>query len=250
MLSNPVFRDGRASLRRAVVAGIITDMPATEPAFVVERFAAAGDRLEVAGHWRGLRGRRFVRPVLWLHRGDDRRRLVAVLDHKPWAADDGEPWIAAFAWNGGKLDAERAELEVGTRAGRRAAGAGAQRRTDDREPRPARPRAPVGARPSRASSSRAPRRSATAPATRPSRRAPTASGWSTTSTASASSALAAAEQATTRARDAEAALDLAQRQLAAARASHAELEERLAAAESDRADRAAGTAERERWRPS
>src|SRR5262245_39556947 len=91
----------------------VTDRTATDPAFVVERFAADGDRLEVAGHWHGLRGLRFVRPVLWLHRGDSRRRLVAVLDHKPWAADDGEPWVAAFAWDGGELDVERAELEVG-----------------------------------------------------------------------------------------------------------------------------------------
>ncbi len=80
---------------------------------MVERFGPAGDRLEVAGHWHGLRGRRFVRPVLWLYRGDGRRRLVAVLDHKPWAADDGDPWLAAFAWDGGALDADRAELEVG-----------------------------------------------------------------------------------------------------------------------------------------
>jgi chromosome segregation ATPase len=91
----------------------ITDSRATDPAFVVERFAAAGDRLEVAGHWRGLRGRRFVRPVLWLHNEESRRRLVAVLDHKPWAADEGAPWLAAFPWDGGELVAERAELEVG-----------------------------------------------------------------------------------------------------------------------------------------
>jgi hypothetical protein len=91
----------------------LTDTAVTDPGFVVERFGPAGDRLEVAGHWHGLRGRRFVRPVLWLHRGDTRRRLVAVLDHKPWAADDGDPWLAAFAWDGGPLDADRAELEVG-----------------------------------------------------------------------------------------------------------------------------------------
>ena len=59
----------------------LTDMAVTDPSFVVERFGPAGDRIEVAGHWHGLRGRRFVRPVLWLHRGDSRRRLVAVLDH-------------------------------------------------------------------------------------------------------------------------------------------------------------------------
>jgi hypothetical protein len=54
-----------------------------------------------------------VRPVLWLHRGDARRRMVAVLDHKPWAADDGDPWMAAFAWDGGALHADKAELDVG-----------------------------------------------------------------------------------------------------------------------------------------
>ena len=91
----------------------LIDSTGTDPAFVVERFGTAGDRLEVAGHWRGLRGRRFVRPVLWLHQGESRQRLVAVLDHKPWAADDGEPWLAAFKWDGRKLEAERAELEVG-----------------------------------------------------------------------------------------------------------------------------------------
>jgi chromosome segregation ATPase len=96
------------------VAGTIADITATEPSFTVERFEPVGERLEVAGHWSGLRGRRFVRPVLWLHNGESRRRLVAVLDHKPWAVEEGDAWIAAFAWKGGKLDADRAELELGT----------------------------------------------------------------------------------------------------------------------------------------
>ena len=91
----------------------ITDTTATEPAFVVERFSVSDGRVEVAGHWRDVRGRRFVRPVLWLQKGESRQRLMAVLDHKPWAADDGEPWLAAFKWEGGKLDVDRAELEVG-----------------------------------------------------------------------------------------------------------------------------------------
>jgi hypothetical protein len=95
------------------LGAIITDTTVTEPAFVVERFGPKGDRIEVAGHWHGLRGRRIVRPVLWLHRGDARRRMVAVLDHKPWAADDGDPWMAAFAWDGGALHADKAELDVG-----------------------------------------------------------------------------------------------------------------------------------------
>jgi hypothetical protein len=96
------------------VAGTIADTTGLEPSFTVERFEPVGERLEVAGHWRDLRGRRFVRPVLWLHNGDSRRRLVAVLDHKPWAADEGDAWLAAFVWAGGKLVADRAELEVGS----------------------------------------------------------------------------------------------------------------------------------------
>src|SRR3954451_25201219 len=76
------------------VAGTIADITATEPSFTVDRFEPVGERLEVAGHWRGLRGRRLVRPVLWLHSGDSRRRLVAVLDHKPWAVEEGDAWIA------------------------------------------------------------------------------------------------------------------------------------------------------------
>jgi hypothetical protein len=90
----------------------IADLTAAEPSFTVERFEPVGERLEVTGHWEGVRGRRFVRPVLWLHAGESRRRLIAVLDHKPWAADDGDAWVAAFAWSGGKIEADRAELEV------------------------------------------------------------------------------------------------------------------------------------------
>jgi len=66
----------------------------------VERIAASGpDRLEVAGRWFGVRGRRFVRPTLIIRRDGTERevRALAELEHKPWAAQDGEPWIAAFA---------------------------------------------------------------------------------------------------------------------------------------------------------
>ncbi|MEY2535492.1 MAG: hypothetical protein QOF29_3402, partial [bacterium] len=82
-------------------------------AFEVERFEwTARDRLEVAGRWFGLRGHRFMRPSLVVDAGDDRRRLLALLEHKPWAADDGEPWVAAFAWEGEPLDLAGAELAV------------------------------------------------------------------------------------------------------------------------------------------
>ena len=82
--------------------------------FEVERFEwVDGDRLEVTGRWYGLRGHRFVRPVLVVQGTDDeQRRLLAVLDHKPWAAEDGDEWIAAFPWEGEPLELTSAELAV------------------------------------------------------------------------------------------------------------------------------------------
>ena len=84
-------------------------------AFEVEHFDFVGDdRLEVSGRWFGVRGRRFVRPVLIIDVAGERRRLVALLDHKPWHAADGEPWVAAFSWEGPREAAGTAELEVGS----------------------------------------------------------------------------------------------------------------------------------------
>jgi hypothetical protein len=65
--------------------------------FEVERFEPRGrDQLVLSGRWFGLRGRRFVRPTLTLGNGDSRQRALADLEHKPWAAEDGELWEAAF----------------------------------------------------------------------------------------------------------------------------------------------------------
>ena len=65
--------------------------------FEVERFESrGGDQLVLSGRWFGLRGRRFVRPTLTLGSGDSRQRALADLEHKPWAAEDGELWEAAF----------------------------------------------------------------------------------------------------------------------------------------------------------
>ena len=78
--------------------------------FELEQFERRGDRLVVAGHWSGVRGMRFVRPTLTV--GD--RRVLAVLDHKPWAPEEGVQWIAEFPWDGdpGEIDLANAELAV------------------------------------------------------------------------------------------------------------------------------------------
>src|SRR3954462_1012594 len=90
-----------------------TTEPRTELGFELESFDfIAGDRLEVTGRWFGVRGRRFVRPVVNLRVDGRRRRMIAVLDHKPWAADGEGTWIAAFAWQGEHGRITNARLEV------------------------------------------------------------------------------------------------------------------------------------------
>src|SRR3954470_2904111 len=90
--------------------------PADPPAalgFELERFGWAGDeRREVRGRWFAVRGRRFVRPTLTLRAAGRRRRLIALLDHKPWPATEDEPWTAAFAWRGPHEAITAARLEV------------------------------------------------------------------------------------------------------------------------------------------
>ncbi|MEK6228128.1 MAG: hypothetical protein AABM31_02215 [Actinomycetota bacterium] len=82
--------------------------------FEVDRFEwTADDRLELAGRWFGVRGRRFLRPTLEVEVDDGNRRLLALLEHKPWTAVDGEEWVAAFAWQGDPI-AAAAELAVGS----------------------------------------------------------------------------------------------------------------------------------------
>jgi hypothetical protein len=79
----------------------------------VERIdASAEGRVEVEGRWFGVRGRRFVRPTLTLtHKGAGVRAL-ADLEHKPWAAEDGEVWRAAFSVDEGLDGAREIELSV------------------------------------------------------------------------------------------------------------------------------------------
>jgi hypothetical protein len=83
-----------------------TDKDRSGVQFALDRFAAEGGRLVVEGRWYGVAGRRFVRPVLQL---EGQRRLIAVLDHKPWPADEGVTWVAAFVHKG---DAGPARLQV------------------------------------------------------------------------------------------------------------------------------------------
>jgi hypothetical protein len=65
--------------------------------FALDRFDLADGRLVVAGRWYGITGRRFVRPVL---QAPGQRRVIALLDHKPWSAEEGGEWLAAFPDNG------------------------------------------------------------------------------------------------------------------------------------------------------
>jgi hypothetical protein len=240
------------------VPGTIGDIAVAELAFMVERFEPDGERLEVAGHWRGLRGRRFVRPVLWLYRGEGRQRLVAVLDHKPWAAGEGDQWVAAFPWSGGKLDVERAELEVGRELVVELPVPGGKAPA---EPQPAHARRPTEleiVRERLVEETRERRALQDALDARV-REAETLARLRTERNAAREDAeqaradgerlvndeyrqreraLAAAEEATVRARDADAARDLSERQLNAARASYAELEQRLAEAHDAHPDHA------------
>jgi hypothetical protein len=88
--------------------------PTADVAFEVERVEwPTPDRLEVVGRWFGVRGRRFIRPTLQVDVDGEQRRMLAVLDHKPWAVEDGQDWIAAFDWRGEPVDLAGSELTVG-----------------------------------------------------------------------------------------------------------------------------------------
>jgi hypothetical protein len=81
--------------------------------FEVERFEPRGrDQLALSGRWFGLRGRRFVRPTLTLGSGADSRRSLADLEHKPWAAEDGELWEATFPYEATGARPRHIELTV------------------------------------------------------------------------------------------------------------------------------------------
>jgi hypothetical protein len=76
--------------------------------FELERLDVEGDELVVSGHWSGVRGLRFVRPTLVA----DDRRILATLEHKPWAPSLDRTWVAAFPWDGDDVDLGRLTLAV------------------------------------------------------------------------------------------------------------------------------------------
>ena len=57
--------------------------------FDLERFEWTAETGSVAGRWFGIRGRRFLRPTLDIEVDGQPRRMLAVLEHKPWAAEEG-----------------------------------------------------------------------------------------------------------------------------------------------------------------
>lgn len=76
--------------------------------FELERLDVEGGELVVSGHWSGVRGLRFVRPTLVA----SDRRILATLEHKPWAPSLDSTWTAAFPWNGDDVDADDLVLAV------------------------------------------------------------------------------------------------------------------------------------------
>src|SRR5918992_433503 len=72
-----------------------------------------GDPLGIARRWFDVRGPRSLRPTLDLEVDGRTRRVLASLEHKPWVADEGEVWHAAFAWDGEMADVDAAQLTVG-----------------------------------------------------------------------------------------------------------------------------------------
>jgi hypothetical protein len=83
-------------------------------AFEVDRFElVGGDSCKLQGRWFGVRGRRFMRPALTVVVDGQPTRLLADLAHKPWAAEDGEPWEAVFPCPADGGDLLEAELTVG-----------------------------------------------------------------------------------------------------------------------------------------
>ncbi|MHB8692197.1 MAG: hypothetical protein ACYDHH_13225 [Solirubrobacteraceae bacterium] len=64
--------------------------------FELDRFHSGRESCELQGRWFGVRGRRFMRPALVAVIDGQETRLLADIEGKPWAAEDGRPWTASF----------------------------------------------------------------------------------------------------------------------------------------------------------
>ncbi len=81
--------------------------------FELDRFELSNnDQFELQGRWFGVRGRRFMRPTLTVTVEGHEVRLLADLADKPWAAEDGQPWKAAFPSRVEPEEFRQAELTV------------------------------------------------------------------------------------------------------------------------------------------
>jgi hypothetical protein len=87
---------------------------AGDVAFALEQFRHTRDgRVEIAGRWFGLGGRRFTRPALTVRLGSRRRRLLAEPSPGPWTADEGELWRVTFSTpDSDEVQLENARLSV------------------------------------------------------------------------------------------------------------------------------------------
>jgi hypothetical protein len=75
----------------------VADTGTASASFELERLEFDDGRMLVSGWWFGVRGLRFVRPSLLV----DGRKILATLEHKPWAAGADGAWTAAFPWKDG-----------------------------------------------------------------------------------------------------------------------------------------------------
>ena len=83
-----------------------------EVAFELEAFEWSEDRLDVAGRWKGLTGRRLARPVLTVQLDSGRRKRVVAMPGGQLGAA-AESWHASFNWPGDPAEIIGAELELG-----------------------------------------------------------------------------------------------------------------------------------------
>jgi hypothetical protein len=128
--------------------------PAGRVVFELDRFELANeDQYQLLGRWFGVRGRRFIRPTLTVTVHDQSIRLLADLDDKPWAPEDGVPWRAAFPSRFEADEVQQAELTVAPdiTIELRVAGSGPGQKAKAPS-KPAKPKPPAPAEPAQSAS--------------------------------------------------------------------------------------------------